>query len=308
VGAVAYVSGAWIPAEEARLPVTDLGVAGGIAVSEMLRTFGHQPFRSTQHLQRLQESLALTGLSPRESLPDFEQIVCQLVEANTRELSQADDLGVILFVTGGLNPTYVGRSTAYAQGCTVVAHTFPLQYANWAELYETGVRLALSSVPALPKQVLDRRIKSRSRLPWHLADRAVKQVDPQAVAVLADEQQYITETAAANVCLVRDGCVISPPIGEALEGVSLGMVLELASELGYRVERRLIPVAELASASEIWLSSTPSCLLPVCWWQGTAVGAGHPGPVYRQILNLWSVRVGIDIAGQARRQSPAKQR
>lgn len=308
VGTVAYLSGSWIPAEEARLPVTDLGVVGGLAVAEMLRTFRHQPFRVTEHLKRLQDSLSLTGLSPRESLADLEQILRQLVQTNTKELSAEDDLGVIVFVTAGLNPTYVGRSAALEQGCTVGAHTFPLQYVNWADQYETGVRLALSSVPAVPKSILDRRIKSRSRWPWHLAERAVRSVDPQATALLADEQQHITETAAANVCLWRAGRVISPPIGDALEGVSLGMVLDLARELGYVVERRPIPVTELSQADEIWLTSTPSCLLPVCWWQGEPVGTGQPGPIYQQMLRAWSDSVGVEIANQARTLGQREQR
>lgn len=303
VSDVAYLSGAWIPAEDARLSVFDLGVVGGIAVSEMLRTFRHQGFRVSEHLQRLGESLRLTGLSPRESLADLEQILVHLVDQNTRTLPAENDLGVILFVTAGLNPTYVGQPSAREHGCTVGAHTFPLQFRNWAETYETGVRLAASPVPALPQTITDRRIKSRSRLHWYLADRAVRQVDPSAVALLVNEQQQVTETAAANLCLLRGQTVISPPVGEALEGVSLGMTLELAEALGYQIERRSIPLDELRLAEEIWLTSTPSCLLPVCAWQGDPVGNGRPGSGFQSILKAWSQQVGVDLRAQARRFS-----
>ncbi|MBI1345305.1 hypothetical protein GC163_03365 [bacterium] len=297
---MAYLSGAWVPAETAALPVTDLGVVGGIAVAEMLRTFRHQAFRVTEHLQRLETSMALTGLPPRESLSEIQSILLRVVETNTATIAADDDLGVIVFVTGGANPTYVGRASAQKQGCTVGVHTFPLHFENWAAAYETGVRLALSPIPTVPSMIVDRRIKARSRLPWHLADRATRAIDPQAIALLADEAGMVTETAAANLCMVRGSVVSSPPIGTALEGVSLQVVLEFARELGYTIQRRPIPADELSEADELWLTTTPSCLLPVCWWQGNPIGTGRPGPIFRQIIDLWSQRVQLDIMGQAR--------
>lgn len=300
---IAYLNGIYVPASQAQLSVFDLGVVGGVAVAEMLRTFRHAPFRVDAHFARLEQSLVLTGLQPAQPREDLRTALDRVVAENCRLLSDADDLGVIVFVTAGLNPTYVGREAAQAAGCSVGVHTFPLQRALWAGKYDTGVALATPSLPALPGEVVDRRIKSRSRLHWHLAERAARALQPGASALLLDAQERITETAAANFCAVLDGVIVSPSEGTVLEGVSLQMVAELARDLSIPFVRRDLTVADAARASECFVTSTPPCLLPVASLNGVPIGDGRPGPIYRHLLAAWSAAVGVDIRGQMQRGS-----
>ncbi len=295
---IACLDGEFIPASAARLPVYDLGVVGGLAVSEMLRTFRHRPFRVELHLARLEQSLALVGFAPAVDLLELDRVIRHVVAHNSGLIDARDDVGVIVFVTAGWNPTYVGRETASAHGCTVGVHTFPLQYQHWADKYDSGVRLATSAVPALPSAVVDRRIKSRSRMHWHLAEQAVKKQDPRATALLLDNGA-VTETAAANLLAVIDDVIVSPPPGTVLEGVSLQVTLELATSLGLPWQRRRISLHELELATEILLSSTPSCVLPVSSFNGAPVGPGQFGAVYRQLLAAWNALIGVDLRQQA---------
>ncbi|HUQ68925.1 MAG TPA: aminotransferase class IV [Planctomycetaceae bacterium] len=302
---IAYLHGRFVPVSQASLHVFDLGIVGGVAVSEMLRTFQHAPFRVDEHLQRLQQSHELTGLRPQLPMAELRDVLMQVVRHNTGLMSFDDDLGVIVFVTAGLNPTYVGREAATHAGCSVGVHTFPLPYATWAAKYDAGVELAVSQVPALPNEIVDRRIKSRSRLHWTLADRDVRARFPNATALLLDADGSVTETAACNVCIVKNRVVSSPPPGTVLEGVSLSMLLELATKLGLNCERRRLTVDDVAYADEVWLTSTPPCVLPVTRFEGRPVGNGQPGPLYRELLAAWSDAVGVDIRGQMQRTAGA---
>jgi branched-chain amino acid aminotransferase len=298
---LAYLNGRFVPVSQAALHVFDLGIVGGVAVAEMLRTFQHAPFRVDEHLARLHQSLELTGLSPQHSIDDLREVLMQVVRHNTGLIPFEDDLGAIVFVTAGLNPTYVGRDAAMHAGCSVGVHTFPLPFATWAAKYDTGVELASARMPALSNALVDRRIKSRSRLHWALADREVRTRYPHATAVLFDVDGGVTETAAANIIVVKDGTLISPPVGMALEGVSLGMLFELATAAGVVCERRRLTHDALLAADEVLLTSTPPCLLPATRFDGQPIGHGEPGPVYRQLLTAWSDAVGIDIRGQMQR-------
>jgi branched-chain amino acid aminotransferase len=300
---IAYVNGRFVPVSQAALHVFDLGIVGGVAVAEMLRTFRHEPFRVEEHLTRLRQSLALTGLEPAISPEELQAVLLQVVRHNTGLIPIDDDLGAIVFVTAGLNPTYVGRDVAAQTGCSVGVHTFPLPYATWGPKYDAGVELAASSVPALPNAVVDRRIKSRSRLHWALADREVRHRFPQATAMLLDSDGSITETAASNVVVVKQGVLRSPPVGTVLEGISLGMLFELAASLRLDCERRRLTVNDLVQADEVLLTSTPSCLLPATRFAGQPIGNGQPGPIYRQLLDAWSDTVGVDLRGQMQRTS-----
>uniref|UniRef100_A0A7C4QMC4 branched-chain-amino-acid transaminase n=1 Tax=Schlesneria paludicola TaxID=360056 RepID=A0A7C4QMC4_9PLAN len=294
---LAYLNGDWVPRSQARLHVFDLGVVGGLAVAEQLRTFCGRPFRVAEHLARLEQSLRLTGLTSPLPLSDVPLLLERVASSTIRSAAsgQIEECGLIVFVTAGLNPTYVGRAAAAASGGTLCVHSFELPVENWREKYESGVRLVTPPQTAMPPELVDPRIKSRSRLHWHLAEQAARAIDSQAQALLVDRAGFVTETAAANFCAVIQGAIVSPPEGTVLEGVSLGMVRDLAAELNIPFVRRPIPVAEALAATECLLTSTPSCLLPVVALNQHRIGDGRPGPIYRRLLSAWSAAVGKDV-------------
>ena len=61
--ALYYMDGAFVPAEEAVLPVTDLIILRGYGVFDFLRTYGGVPFHLEAHVRRLLNSAKLIGIS-----------------------------------------------------------------------------------------------------------------------------------------------------------------------------------------------------------------------------------------------------
>jgi branched-subunit amino acid aminotransferase/4-amino-4-deoxychorismate lyase len=110
----------------------------------------------------------------------------------------------------------------------------------------------------------------------------------------------VSETSTANIAIVCDGGIISPPPCDALPGVSLGFARGLAIAAGITWDERSLTMSDLAAADEILLTSTPSCILPATRLDGTPIADGRPGPVYRMLLEAWNGAVGVDIAAQAR--------
>jgi branched-chain amino acid aminotransferase len=90
--------------------------------------------------------------------------------------------------------------------------------------------------------------------------------------------------------------------------VSLGHARRLAAARGLGWRERSLTATDLATADEILLTSTPSCILPATRFDGQPVGAGTPGPVFRGLLDAWNLDVDLDIAAQARawRGRPAR--
>ena len=58
---------------------------------------------------------------------------------------------------------------------------------------------------------------------------------------------------------------------------------------------------EVASSDEVFLTSTPLCLLPVTRLDGSPIGEGRPGHLFGRLLAAFGRRVGVDIAEQASR-------
>ncbi|XP_027773973.1 branched-chain-amino-acid aminotransferase 2, chloroplastic-like isoform X2 [Solanum pennellii] len=77
-------------------------------------------------------------------------------------------------------------------------------------------------------------------------------------------KKYIEEVSSCNIFLVK-GKVISTPIacGTILEGVTRKSIMEIAIDLGYQVEERLIEADELISADEVFCTGTAVGVAPV---------------------------------------------
>lgn len=302
---LAFWNGEFVPASALAVSPTDAGFVLGVTVAEQLRTFAGRIFRLPEHLARLERSLQEVGIDPGLTREDWSRVAVELVARNHALLEPGDDLGLTIFVTPGPYPAYPQSGPATP---TVAMHTYPLPFGRWANQYERGQALATTGVPQVPVSCWPRALKCRSRMHYYLADRRAAERDPGARALITDSDGSVCEASTANVVIVRPSeGLLTPPSPKVLPGISLAMVRERAAALGLGFQERELTVEDVASAEEVILTSTPTCLLPVTRFNRRPIGGGKPGPVFRRLLADWSHQVGVDIAGQARRFASRKQ-
>jgi branched-subunit amino acid aminotransferase/4-amino-4-deoxychorismate lyase len=296
---LAYLNGRISPISQTTLSIYDMGIVMGASVTEMARTFHHEPFRIQEHVERLFRSVRHVGFEvdlTREAVIDLAK---ELIDHNARLIPPHHDLGLTMFITAGTSLVYTGYAgmSTYRKP-TICVHTFPLPFELWAEKYTHGQHVVTPSIRHLPPECLDPKIKSRSRMHWYLADEQARLVDPKAIALLVDRQDNVTETSTANLFIVQPGRLVTPTARNTLHGVSQQVIAELAEQFDLRFERRDLQTYDVINADEAFTTSTPYCLLPVTMINGRPIGAGRPGPVYDMLLKAWSHMVNLDIAGQ----------
>lgn len=294
-----FLNGKLIPASQASLKIYDAGIVLGATVTEMTRTFRHQPFRLEDHVARLFRSLKYTRMDIGMTPDELVAVSRELLTNNATLIGDNDELGLIHFVTAGEYPTYAGSAAGGVRMTpTVCAHTFPMPFELWAERIKTGAHVVTPSIRHVPPQCYDPKMKYRSRMHYYLADQEARLVAPDAIALLLDLDGNVTETSGANFLIVERGTIVSPTLRNTLPGISRATVIELAAKLGIPFVERDIQVHSVINADEAFLSSTPFCLLPVTKINGVTIGNGQPGEVYRRLMSAWNELVGMDIAGQ----------
>lgn len=297
--AIVYLNGRHVPASQAHLAIFDAGVVLGATVTEMTRTFRHEPWRLDEHLARLFRSLRYTRMDIGLTREELAQATQEVVAHNSRLIHADDELGIIHFVTAGEFPVYAGSAGRAARTKpTVCSHTFPMPFEFWAEKLRKGQHLVTPSIRHVPPQCYDPKMKYRSRMHYYLADQEARLVDPDAAALLLDLQGNVTETSGANFLIVRDGAIVSPTTVNSLPGVSRATVIELAAQLDIRFVERDLQVHDVINADEAFTASTPYCLLPVTRINGLAIADGRPGPVFGRLMDAWNELVGLDIGRQ----------
>ncbi|MCH8828671.1 MAG: aminotransferase class IV [Planctomycetes bacterium] len=296
---IACLNGRFVPLSEAKLPVSDMGIVHAAAVAEMVRTFAHQPFRLDDHLDRLFCGLRVLGLEDDVDRDDLQGIIEHVLAHNTGLIDADDDLGMIIFVTAGSNPTYLAASGgSQDHRPSVGVHTFRLPFQLWAEKVRQGQSLIVSQVRQVPAASVDPRIKSRSRLHWFLADREARRQDPQAAALVLDGDGFVAETSSGSLFIVRNGRLATPRAENTLAGISRQVVFELAESLGLSADWADLTPDDVLAADEVFLCSTPYCLMPVARLNGKPIGDGESGSFFRRLSAVWNERVGFDIIGQ----------
>jgi branched-chain amino acid aminotransferase len=291
----AFLNGQFLPFSQAKLPLFDAGLVLGATVTDFVRTFRSRLYRLQDHLERFRTNCRLAEIPLTFSLEALTQIAEEMVARNACFLAPRQELALILIATPGAVPFYAGGQEAATEP-TLAMHTAPLDMRRMASFFESGIHLVTPGVRSVPKSCIDPRIKHRSRLHWRLAQNEVNRSRPAALALLLDQQGFVTETAAANFLIVCDDTVLSPPLESVLNGISLRVVQELCGELGIPFAERFLSLDDCIRAQEAFLTNTSFCM--VCVRRINAIDLPWPGPLFERILNAWSEKVGIDIRAQ----------
>ncbi|HHY38899.1 MAG TPA: hypothetical protein GX507_08250 [Clostridia bacterium] len=105
---------------------------------------------------------------------------------------------------------------------------------------------------------------------------------------LADHYTEVTEASSANIFAVVDGKLITHPADNLiLHGVVRQTVIELCRRNGIEVVERPFGLAELARASEAFLTGTILEIAPVVNIDGKPVANGMPGPITLAVAHLY---------------------
>jgi branched-chain amino acid aminotransferase len=276
MGFYASVNGEITPAEEARVSVLDNGFTFGDAVYETLRTYGGRPFHLDRHLERLRRSAQRLAIP----MPAADGPLARDLDALLARAANPESYIRIIVTRGRGDISYHFDRVKGPTIVLVVKPYAPLPPAS----YTSGVAVILASVRRNPPHSLDPAIKSCNLLNNILAMQEA-QAKGAFEAIMLNEIGEIAETAGANVFMVKDGTLLTPPLEAGiLPGVTRHVVLALARGLELPVREEPVAVKDLLAADEVFITSTLKEVLPVATIDGRPVGAGRPGPVTLRLL------------------------
>jgi branched-chain amino acid aminotransferase len=295
----AYFCGEWLPASQVKIDPMDRGFLVGDAVFEVFRTFSGKSFRLKAHVDRFYRSLQYVRLDPglsREQMMDLSE---EIIRRNEPLRAEVGDFAIWQFVTRGR-----GRWAHSAGPPAVGMFIRSLGLARFAHLYDTGAHGVIVRTRAWSPEAVDPKVKHFSRMNFNVAELEAADVDKSGWPILLDTRGNLAEGVGYNLFLVTAGTIRTPGDRSVLQGVSRGMVLDLAKTLGIpAVEEDLQPY-DLYTADEAFFTSTSPCVLPVTRVDGRPIGMGAPGPMVHRLLTAWSEAVGVDIVEQARIYGP----
>jgi branched-chain amino acid aminotransferase len=303
---VIYLNGTLVPEEKAKISIFDIGFMYSAVFMEALRTFKHKLYRLEDHLQRLERSLRYTGVGSLIGSREMGDIIQQVLDANISQFEEGDDCWVCAQVTPGQGfPQPLMKGPA-SQKPTIIAYVSPLPYDEYAKCYAQGKAAVIPAVRNVPASVVDPRAKTRFRLHYFMAKLEAAALDPEAFALLLDNEGFVSEGTGANLFIVSHGQLCTPTTRNILEGISRQTVIELAKELHIPVSERDLTPYDIYTADEGFWTTSSYCVLPLSRVNHRPIGNRIPGPITEKILDAWSAKVGVDIVAQATKYAHRK--
>lgn len=281
---------------EATVSVMSSAVLYGLSVYTVfpvcITKDGPAAFRLKDHFQRLVNSAKIIGIDtfePEWTEERFVETVRALVVAN----AVTEDV----FVRATIHVTDLVPGTR-SRGLATAMSMFI--YEALPIVPQDGTRLKTSVWRRIP----DYAIPSRAKVNGAYVNSVLAKQDAidsgYDDCILLDASGHVCELSAANLFIVRDGVLITPPSSsDILEGISRRTVLALARDLAIPVAEQTIDMTELYVADEAFACGTSAYIAPVSEIDKRVVGEGSAGPITTKLrTKYFQVLHGEDASYQ----------
>ncbi|TQV63690.1 MAG: branched-chain amino acid transaminase [Sulfurovum sp.] len=234
---------------------------------------GYAIFRLNDHTKRLLESAKMTLIDIPYSVEELNKAQIELIAKNE---FQGDNVYIRPFAFLGYG--VMGVYHKQAPVSTVLASWEWGAYLG-EEGLKKGIRLKIASMTRAGNTSSMGKAKATAN---YLNSQMAKFEAVECgydEALLLDDQGYVAEASGACFFMVKNGVLISPPNDNSLESITQKTVIEIAGDMGYKVERRRITREEIYVADEAFLTGTAAEITPVREVDARVIGAGSCGDI-----------------------------
>lgn len=265
-----------LPIEKSRLSPGQAGIICGWGLFTTIRIVKGEAFGYERHWRRLEKDAAIIRMPMPYTGPKVRVQLQEVIRAN--KVSEGCARIYLIY-----NDVGVWRSEEKMPQVDLVIYTAPLPE------YREPVRLGLREHGRHAASALA-GVKTISWLPnvWAVAEAQKEGFDE---VVLLNERGEVAECTAANIFVVKGDKVLTPPLNSGcLEGVTRGILMEIAPEAGISVVEQTLRPEDFATGDEIFISSTNRNLIGVGEIAVQKMPIA-PGPVTRKLDELFDAYV-----------------
>jgi branched-chain amino acid aminotransferase len=261
------------------IPILSHGFSRGSAIFDVLGVHpgpnGPVAFRLDDHLKRLMKSAELLHMELAYSTEDIIDAVKATVKANSigrgiikilafwgdeaiTELVLDASLDVAVFAIPESEELVLDKQNAIS-ACV----------ARWRKLHPETVPVGAKACANYVNGYLARK------------DAVSRGFD---IGIMLGTDGFLAEGSTESVFIVKDGVLMTPPVGRVLSSITRLSVLEAVPQIGIPVVERPITADELFAADEIFTVHTGTKVEPVARFEDRQLEA--PGPVTARVMKL----------------------
>jgi D-alanine transaminase len=277
---IAYVNGQYIRHSDAVIHVEDRGYQFADGIYEVCLVIDGDYWDMEGHLTRMERSLKELRIRPPMRRAALKVVMRELLKRN-----RLNNALVYMQVTRGVaKRNHAFPSDEVEPALILTAQRFDLDQSDARA--ERGV--SVITHPDIRWRRVD--IKTVGLLPNALAKQAATEAGAAEAWLIRDG--FVTEGSSSNAWIVDEkGALIThPKTNDILGGITRETAMACAQALQIKVEERPFTVEEAQNASEAFMSSATSLVMPIVQIDGKKIGDGEPGPVAMRLREAYKQR------------------
>lgn len=280
-----YINGEYVPREEAKISIFDHGFLYGDGVFEGIRAYNGKVFKLDEHIDRLYNSASAICLEIPLSKEKMKAAILECLRKNGLRNAYIRPI-----VSRGIGDLGLDPRKCPKPNVIIITQEWGALYGD---LYEKGLVAVTVGVRRNPPESLPPNIKSLNYLNNILAKLEANEKGGDE-AIMFDVRGHLSEGTGDNIFLVKNGCIITPPTINNLEGITRATVIDIAKKLGYIVEEKNCGLYDLYTADEVFVTGTAAEVAPITKIDGRVMGDGKPGKMTKQLMTEFKKLTEID--------------
>jgi branched-chain amino acid aminotransferase len=273
---ICYFEGNYVPMRDATVSIMTHAFMYGTATFEGIRAYWNSEQEQLyglfvrEHVERIRKSARILLMDPVPSVDEL----CGIVVETVRRNHFREDAYI--------RPSFYKSTRAIGVRLHHLEHQLDVITVPFGDYVDTahGIRIMTSSW----RRNADEALPARGKIVGGYVNMAFQKSEAELngfdEALVLTPSGHASEASAANLFMVRDGVVVTPPVyDDILEGVTRKAMLQLAADAGLETEIRSIDRSELYIADEVFLCGTGVQVSPVVEVDHRPIGTGEVGPV-----------------------------
>jgi branched-chain amino acid aminotransferase len=279
-----WMNGEFVEWKDAKVHILTHTLHYGNGVFEGTRAYmtdkGLAIFKLKEHTKRLLNSAKIVKLNVDYNVEELEKVQIELLRKN--QFNSNVYIRPIIYIG-------YGKMGLYHIGAPVETAIAAWEWGAYLgdEGLEKGIRVKTSSITRNPVSSSFGKAKAVAN---YLNSQMAKYEAVEAgyeEALLLDSEGFVAEGSGECFFLIRDGKLITPPNDNSLESITQATVIEIAEDLGIKVERRRVTRDEVYIADEAFFTGTAAEITPIRELDGRVIGNGSRGEITERIQSAY---------------------
>lgn len=280
-----WFDGELVPFADAKVHVLTHTLHYGLGAFEGIRCYkrgnGRSAiFRLHEHIRRLFDSAHICLMEIPFTIEEVEQACVDTVNANG-------------FADCYLRPVVFlgdGEMGLGAMGNKVRLSVIAWQWGTYLgdEGLKNGIRAKVSSFARNHVNTMMAKGKINGQYVNSILAKREVMLQGYQEAIMLDTEGYVSEASGENVFMIRDGEILTTPIGGSiLGGITRDTIVTLARERDLTVKEMRFTRDMLYVADEVFVVGTAAEVTPIREIDNRKIGNGSPGPLTQALQSAY---------------------